>query len=150
MDATLAPKGTVVERACQMVKLAPAEKYKKILTDVLENVQILDSAADYWSHLSMFEAKVNIQVKMASRVAMYWQPLSILFKCELQRQCLSLETVAQSISWRLFMALVETSIKAPTIKDMAREQLRKWSQKSQESTEATVNQLTLIHPGGGG
>ena len=43
------------------------------------------------------------------------------------------------------MALVQSAIRALSVKDMAREQLRKWTQRSGEGAEAAVNRLIQLY-----
>ena len=107
LEAALAPELADIERSYHLIWLAPAEKYRKIFQEVLEAVPVLDSAANYWTHLRQFETKVNVQVELPSRIAMYWQLLSQPFQSEIQRKFPDLESVAEDIQWRTFMSLVQ-------------------------------------------
>ena len=121
LEAALAPEGADIERSYHLIRLAPAEKYRKIFQEVVEAVPVLDAAANYWDHLRKFEMKVSVQVEIPSKIAMYWQLVSQPFQSEIQRKFPDLESVAEDIPWRTFMGLVQQSIKAPSMREMARE-----------------------------
>ena len=145
LEAVLAPEGADIERSYHLIRLAPAEKYRKICQEIVEAVPILDSAAGYWDHLQIFENKMSVQVETPSKIAMYWNRLCTPFQSEIQRMFPDLESVAEDIPWRTFMGLVQQAIKAPTMREMAREAIKKWAQGPTENAEAAVNRLIQLY-----
>ena len=145
LEAALAPEGADIERSYHLIRLAPAEKYRKICQEVLEAVPVLDSAAGYWDHLQLFEKKMTVQVEVPSKIAMYWNLLCAPLQSEIQRMFPELESVAEDIPWRTFMGLVQQAIKAPTMREMAREAIKRWKQGPAENAEAAVNRLIQLY-----
>ena len=76
---------------------------------------------------------------------MYWKLLSAPFQSEIQRKFPDLESVAEDIPWRTFMGLVQQSIKAPLMREMAREAIKRWKQGPTENAEEAVNRLIQLY-----